>query len=80
MVLFDEVCNTWGLGIRRRKVKHWDLQLKSVGTGHKIYGPEVTGELNVWKSSFLVLIGYDSMILGGMTRQEIPGSDQIVLR
>lgn len=28
----------------------------------------------------LVIIGCDSMILGGMTRQEIPGTDQIVLR
>lgn len=47
VVFFHEVCNVWGLRFRRRKVKHWDLQLKSVGTGDKIYGPEVTGELNV---------------------------------
>lgn len=51
-----------------------------MGTGDKIYVAEVTGELNVWKSSFLVIIGYDSVILGEMTRQEVPGSDQIVLR
>lgn len=47
VVFFQEVCNTWGLGFRRRKVKHWDLQLKSVGSGDKIDGAEVIGELNV---------------------------------
>lgn len=47
MVFFYEICNTWGMGFRRRKVKHCDLQLKSMGTGEKVYGSEVTGELNV---------------------------------